>query len=72
MNSVPITIHEMKMRFFLGLVSIRYVIEDRRPDLKEYKLKFKHLITICIMRKRFSWVLRTAYSYDEQPFINER
>lgn len=65
-NLQPVIIHEEKTKHLFGLVTIRYLLEDRRPDLfygdgEDKSSKYKHQIRVCIFGKSiFSAVLRSA------------
>lgn len=69
----PQTINEFKKSWLFGLVTIDYIVEDRRPDLKEYAHKYKHLITVKVKGVlNIGWVLHTDTPCDGQPFVSRR
>ena len=72
MNDEPEVIKEFSRKFLLGWVKVDYLVEDRRPDVKMYPEKFKHLLTLRIGGARFNWTFRTDQPYPELPWQNER
>lgn len=70
----PKIVHEFEKSFFFGLVSVRYILEDRRPDLTEdearktYNYKYK-LMTMF----RCFWFRISTINHTYTPgslFIN--
>lgn len=45
---MPVTKFDQTYKFLLGIVSIRVLIEDRRPDLEEYRSKYKNFLWVRI------------------------
>mgnify|MGYP001606227450 CR=1 FL=1 len=76
-QSAPQIIKVFKKSFF-GLVSIDYVVEDRRPDinieekckLNELGGRFKHFLELKIFWGLYCyrWTFRTNYEYKELPY----
>lgn len=64
-NLMPVSIKEEKMKYLFGLVTIWYILEDRRPDVdygddQTCSKKYKHQIHVCIFGKPvFSVVLHS-------------
>ena len=62
----PVIVHEEKMKHLFGLITICYLLEDRRPDMvygdgQDRSSKYKHQIRVCIFGKPvFSAVIRSA------------
>jgi uncharacterized membrane protein len=57
-NIFPITIAEYNKKFLLGLVELTITVEDRRA--KDPSRNIKHLITIRIVKKLFSIIIRSS------------
>lgn len=69
--SEPVTIKEFSKRFMFGVVSIKYHVDDRRPDLKEYESKYKHFIVVRAFGTEYRWTFRTKYPYEELPYMDK-
>ncbi len=69
-KSSPILIKKWNCRFWFYLANIEYLVEDRRPDMKNFEGKYKHFLTVRILHKRFNWTFRTKYEYEHLPFEN--
>jgi len=66
-NICPIPYSELKKKWFLGLVSVNWYIEDRRPDCseEEYPTKYKNHLTVRVGWLKLSWVFRTYWPCSE-------
>lgn len=45
---MPVTKFDQTYKFLFGIVSIRVLIEDRRPDLEEYHSKYKNFLWVKV------------------------
>lgn len=77
LNAIPVIKTVLDIRFLFGIVNLWYFVEDRCPDLtaeeaqKELGYKYKHQIRLYVFGKqKLSWVYKTLYYDDEQPFQN--
>lgn len=49
---MPETKFNQTFKFLLGIVAVRLLIEDRRPDLEEYHSKYKTYLWVMIFGKK--------------------
>ena len=65
-NIQPVIVHEEKIKHFFGLITIWYLLEDRRPDMiygdgQDKSAKYRHQISVCIFGKPvFSAIIRSV------------
>lgn len=57
-------VNEYKENLIFGLIKIDYFVEDRRPDLEEYK----HYLIFKVFNKTYNWEFRTNYLDKNLPF----
>lgn len=73
-SSEPVVIKDFKRSHLMGLVTIDYHVEDRRPDLTEEECqvmplgKYKHFLNLRVGLKRYNWTFRTHSPYEELPW----
>lgn len=69
MNTNPVPAKNQVHKFFLGIITIHYLVEDRMPHLKISDSKYKHYINVYVFGKIcLSWVFRTEL--NDHSFIH--
>lgn len=66
-ENLPKIVYRKEFTHLLGLISILYYVEDRRPDLPEYPGKYKNWVRIVVFGQEYRWVYRTDHLYDDLP-----
>lgn len=69
MNTNPVPVKNQVHKFFFGILTIHYLVEDRMPHLKNSDMKYKHYINVHYFGKLcISWIFRTEI--NDQIFLH--
>lgn len=66
--NIPVEVHGFAIAHLFGLISIDYLIEDRRPNIADHYAKYKHYITVRVLWTKYVWVFYTRHNYNYLPF----